>query len=93
MVVVGKITAFWDMILCSLVYWHFLKGTLGAAGSSGVLANSVMFQKTILMICYVQGYWVSGFCPLSAITNNKFLKLDLFLFFYKKLIPVPVSCS
>jgi hypothetical protein len=32
------------------------------------------------MGCNVEGYWVSGFCPLSAITNNKFLKLDLFLF-------------
>jgi hypothetical protein len=53
MAVVGKITVFWDMTLCSLVHWNYFKGTLGAAVSSGVLANSVMFQKTILMICYV----------------------------------------
>jgi len=53
MAVVGKITVFWVMILCSLVHWHCFKGTLGAAGSSGVLANSVVFQKTILIVCYI----------------------------------------
>jgi hypothetical protein len=50
MAVIGKITVFWDITLFGLVHWHCFKGILGAAGSSGVLANSVMFEKTILMV-------------------------------------------